>query len=189
MRAFFISVGFALLAACSPPPTEAPQESDVQPAPEGVIISVAMARTTEGGTGEAMGTVRIRPGDQGALFDLNLFGLPPGAHGFHVHENANCGPEMDHGELVPAGAAGGHWDPDSTGVHAGPEGDGHLGDLPRIDVGSDGRAISTLIAPRIDDIERLRGHALMIHAGGDTYSDEPDELGGGGARLGCGLIG
>jgi Cu-Zn family superoxide dismutase len=28
----------------------------------------------------------------------------------------------------------------------------------------------------------------MIHAGGDTYSDMPAPLGGGGARLACGVI-
>ena len=29
--------------------------------------------------------------------------------------------------------------------------------------------------------------SLMIHAGGDTYADEP-HLGGGGARMACGVV-
>ena len=28
----------------------------------------------------------------------------------------------------------------------------------------------------------------MIHIGGDNYHDHPDPLGGGGARMGCGII-
>jgi Cu-Zn family superoxide dismutase len=28
----------------------------------------------------------------------------------------------------------------------------------------------------------------MIHAGGDNYSDEPASLGGGSARIACGII-
>jgi Cu-Zn family superoxide dismutase len=28
----------------------------------------------------------------------------------------------------------------------------------------------------------------MIHAGGDNYSDEPAPLGGGGARVACGVV-
>ncbi|WP_324128836.1 superoxide dismutase family protein, partial [Acinetobacter baumannii] len=28
----------------------------------------------------------------------------------------------------------------------------------------------------------------MIHAGGDNYSDSPQPLGGGGARIACGVI-
>jgi Cu-Zn family superoxide dismutase len=28
----------------------------------------------------------------------------------------------------------------------------------------------------------------MIHAGGDNYADQPAPLGGGGARIACGVI-
>ncbi|MBX3431688.1 MAG: superoxide dismutase family protein [Hyphomonadaceae bacterium] len=185
---FTLPISFAAtalaLAACGPN-TPAP----TVPAPDMTDQSVvAMSRATPEGAGDAIGTVTIRDSAQGAIFDLNLYGLPPGPHGFHVHETADCGPMAHDGEVTPAGAAGGHWDPEDTGHHAGPTGDGHLGDLPRIDVGDDGRAVLMLTAPRISDIDRLRGHALMIHEGGDTYTDTP-ELGGGGARIACGVIG
>jgi superoxide dismutase, Cu-Zn family len=29
----------------------------------------------------------------------------------------------------------------------------------------------------------------MIHAGGDNYADAPKPLGGGGARVACGVVG
>ena len=44
------------------------------------------------------------------------------------------------------------------------------------------------MAPRITDLAALRGKTLMIHAGGDNYSDQPKPLGGGGARIACGVI-
>ena len=34
----------------------------------------------------------------------------------------------------------------------------------------------------------VKGRAIMIHAGGDNYSDQPAPLGGGGARIACGVI-
>lgn len=33
----------------------------------------------------------------------------------------------------------------------------------------------------------LAGRALMIHAGGDNFSDQPEKNGGGGARIACGV--
>nr|WP_232462258.1 hypothetical protein [Neisseria chenwenguii] len=44
-----------------------------------------------------------------------------------------------------------------------------------------------VVAPRIKNINTLRNHSLMIHAGGDNYSDQPAALGGG-ARKYCGVI-
>ncbi|HBK08854.1 MAG TPA: superoxide dismutase [Cu-Zn] SodC2 [Acetobacteraceae bacterium] len=150
-------------------------------------LSVTMHKATQDGTGEELGTITIAPASDGATLKLQLHGLPPGAHGFHIHANANCGPTLLNGIRIPAGAAGSHWDPDMSAKHAGPEGEGHLGDLPRIDVGDNGTATQTLTAPRIKDIEALKNHALIIHAGGDTYSDNPN-LGGGGGRIACGVI-
>lgn len=151
-------------------------------------LSVTMHKATQDGTGEDLGTITIASSADGAIFKLKLHGLRPGAHGFHVHENDNCGPTLLNDIRIPAGAAGGHWDPDFSGKHEGPEGSGHLGDLPRIDVQGDGTASQTLTAPRIKDIEALKKHALIINAGGDTYSDTPAPGGGGGGRIACGVI-
>ena len=115
--------------------------------------------------------ISVSSTDAGATFHLALHGLPPGPHGFHVYENANCGPTLLNGIRIPAGAAGDHYDPDNTGRHEGPAGEGHLGDLPVLDVDPNGTANQTLTAPRIKDIDKLRGHALIINSGGDNYSD------------------
>lgn len=147
-----------------------------------------MNKVTAEGIGEAVGTVRMSKSMAGAVFNVNLKGLPPGLHGFHIHETGDCGPGMANGNAVPAGAAGGHWDSAHTGKHEGPNGHGHIGDLPVLEVLTDGTVTKTLIAPRITDIELLRGHALIIHAGGDNYADQPAPLGGGGVRIACGVI-
>ena len=88
---------------------------------------------------------------------------------------------------MAAGAAGGHYDPSAAGKHMGPMGEGHLGDLPLITVGADGTFKGMLMAPHIHSVAALKGHAVMIHAGGYTYSDTPAPLGGGGARIACGV--
>ena len=151
-------------------------------------LSAPMALATPTGPGAPVGTVTITEGPDGVVFAVDLYGLPPGPHGFHVHVNPSCAASEKDGKPVPAGAAGGHLDPDNTGMHMGPMGGGHLGDLPLITVNADGTAKAALTAPHIKTVDILRGHSLMIHVGGDNYSDEPLPLGGGGARLACGVI-
>jgi Cu-Zn family superoxide dismutase len=151
-------------------------------------LTVAMHRLTQDGTGENLGTIVIAAANTGAAFRLDLHGLPPGPHGFHLHENGNCGPTLMNGTRIPGGAAGGHLDPDHTGLHAGPDGEGHLGDLPVLEVDANGTAKQILAAPRIKDTDVLKGHALIIHLGGDNYSDSPSLLGGGGGRFACGVV-
>jgi Cu-Zn family superoxide dismutase len=140
------------------------------------------------GAEQAIGTIKIEQNKYGTLLTPDLKGLPPGTHGFHLHEKPSCEPAVADGKPVPAGAAGGHWDPDNTGAHKGPYDDsGHKGDLPAIYVNADGTASYPVLAPRLK-ADEFKGHALMIHVGGDNHSDHPDKLGGGGARMACGVV-
>ena len=154
----------------------------------GATVKADMALATPQGPGDIVGTVTFADADGGARISVDLHGLPPGQHGFHVHANPSCDPGPVNGVVAPAGAAGGHYDPGMTGMHMGPEGAGHLGDLPVLTVGADGTDNQMLIAPHITDVTKLSGHSVMIHAGGDNYSDQPKPLGGGGARIACGVI-
>jgi Cu-Zn family superoxide dismutase len=97
-------------------------------------------------------------------------------------------PAEKDGKMVPGLAAGGHYDPAETGMHDTPFGKGHLGDLPALYVDENGMATSPVLAPRLKKLEDVKGRSLMIHAGGDNYSDMPAKLGGGGARMACGVI-
>ena len=141
------------------------------------------------GPGAAVGTVRIVETRYGLAFYPALTGLPPGLHGFHVHENASCEKSEANGAVVPAGAAGGHLDPLGAKHHGEPWGDGHLGDLPPLYVSADGLAGNPVLAPRLTKLADVQHHALMVHAGGDNHADHPAALGGGGARVACGVIG
>lgn len=141
----------------------------------------------EKGVGESIGTVVAKDTPYGLMLTPNLKGLPPGLHGFHIHANPNCGISEKDGKITPAGAAGGHYDPQNTGKHEGPWGNGHLGDLPALYVNADGTATYPVVAPRLK-LSDIEGRAIMFHAGGENHSDQPAALGGGGARLACGVI-
>ncbi len=150
-------------------------------------ITVPMNKVDEQGVSAQVGQVVISESPYGVVFSPSLAGLPPGVHGFHVHENPNCGPKEKDGKMVPALAAGGHYDPAASKHHGLPWGDGHLGDLPALYVDAQGNAATPVLAPRLK-LADVTSRSLMIHAGGDNHADHPAPLGGGGARLFCGVI-
>ena len=147
---------------------------------------ISLHRISSEGVGQSIGTVTALDSDDGLVIEANLTGLQPGEYGFHLHENGSCQPAVQNGVSVAGLAAGGHWDPDNTGSHQGPFGEGHRGDLSRLVIDTDGSSTTPVVAPRLR-VDDLKGRALIVHAGGDTYSDQPP-LGGGGARIGCGVI-
>lgn len=150
-------------------------------------ISEVYLTQTEG-RGKKIGEVQFSDSPQGLLVDVNLHDLPPGEHGFHIHENASCAAaEDENGNLQPALAAGGHYDPEHTGKHLGPHGHGHLGDLPALNVSADGSVNTSFYLPQLT-VDKIKNRSIVIHAGGDNYSDTPKPLGGGGTRIACGLV-
>ena len=152
-------------------------------APASVTLKVA---TPQGEAGP-VGTVTMEDTKYGLVFTPKLTGLPPGLHGFHVHANPSCAAADKDGKPSPAEAAGGHFDPKKSGKHGEPWGDGPLGDLPPLFVNAEGEATQPVLAPRLK-LADVKGHALMVHAGGDNHADHPAPLGGGGARIACGVI-
>ena len=137
-------------------------------------------------TGDTLiGEVVVVETKYGLAFFPNLKGLESGQHGFHIHENGDCGAT----EKGLGTKAGGHWDPANTKKHSFPWDDkGHKGDLPALYVDKDGNAMYPVLAPKIKKLKEIKGKSLMIHVGGDNYSDHPAPLGGGGARIVCGVI-
>lgn len=149
--------------------------------------AVQMNLIDEQGIGRSIGTIILSETTQGLKLTPSLSGLTPGFHGFHVHENPDCGPGIKDGKLQAGIAAGGHYDPGGTGRHEGPDGKGHLGDLPALTAGENGKSSTFVLAPRLK-LSDIKGRSLVIHAGGDNYSDFPKPLGGGGPRTACGVI-
>ncbi|MCC2626195.1 MAG: superoxide dismutase [Burkholderiales bacterium] len=145
-------------------------------------VEIPMYLTNEAHS--SVGSITATDSKYGLMFIPKLMGLVPdlgaGVHGFHVHEKASC---ADMGM-----AAGGHLDPKKTKTHLGPYNpNGHLGDLPAVYIAADGTLSLPVVAPRLK-VKDILGHSLMIHNGGDNYSDEPKLLGGGGPRMVCGVI-
>ncbi|MBA4696667.1 MAG: superoxide dismutase family protein [Legionella sp.] len=145
-------------------------------------ISHATERTarlyTTGPSKTDVGQVTFRDTPYGLLIIPAFSLLPPGLHGFHLHQYSNCG---DAGMK-----AGGHYDPLHTQSHQGPYAQGHSGDLPVLYVAEDGKASIPSLAPRLKT-NQLDGLTVMIHSGGDNYTDQPS-MGGGGTRIACGII-
>jgi Cu-Zn family superoxide dismutase len=138
-------------------------------------------------TNKEVGTVTISPyiqdgKQEGMLITPHLYNLPKSTtHGMHIHVNPSC---ANNGK-----SAGGHWDPQNSGKHLGPYNqNGHKGDLPVLVVNPNGTATKPVLAPKLNSLEELEGHSLMIHEGSDNYSDKPKPLGGGGGRMWCGII-
>ena len=147
--------------------------------------TVDINKITASGVGEKIGIVKVTENKKGLTLAVAVSGIAPGPHGFHVHEKGNCGPGTKDGKQAAGLAAGPHFDPDAKKTHKGPHGGGHKGDLPLLK--ADAKGINqTVIAPRLKMAD-IRGRSLMIHEGGDNYSDQP-ENGGGAGRIACGTV-
>ena len=143
-------------------------------------ITIPIALFDNNGQGKNIGTVIAQNARCGLLLTPNLRDLPPGVHGFHIHDKPSCDEK--------GMAAGGHFDPQKNDKHHGPyHVSGHRGDLPVLVVDENGRATLPTLAPQLT-LSSIKGHSLMIHAGADNYSDQPEKLGGGGVRIACGVI-
>jgi Cu-Zn family superoxide dismutase len=150
-------------------------------------LKVKLDFITADGVGKPAGTITIKETKDGVTLETDLKGLPPGEHGFHMHEKASCDAADKDGKKTAGQAAGAHFDPDATKVHKGPEGGGHKGDLPKLTVNDKGVSKEKLVVKGLK-LADFAGHALMIHEGGDNYADAPKPLGGGGARIVCGVV-
>jgi Cu-Zn family superoxide dismutase len=174
-RSLRLMVGTAGLAAALAVPTALAQQ-----------YTVDVNRITASGVGEKIGTITIADGRKGVSFKVAVSKMPAGIRGFHVHEKGDCGPGMKDGKMQAGIAAGEHYDPDKMGTHKGPKGAGHKGDLPALRTDNKGTINRTVTAPRLK-VDEIKGRALVIHEGGDTYKDQP-ESGGGKGRIACGVV-
>jgi Cu-Zn family superoxide dismutase len=150
--------------------------------------------------GTEVGTVTFEEADDGMEVSVDVTGLPPGFHGFHVHSIGVCEPDSANpsdpsmtGDFL---SAGGH-------VGAGESDHGeHPGDLPTLYVTAAGtgslKAVTDALA--LADLTDDDGSAVMVHASRDNYANiperyapaGPDEMtrntGDAGARIACGPV-
>jgi superoxide dismutase, Cu-Zn family len=136
-------------------------------------------------SGALVGTATLTEVSGGVRIVLEAKGLPPGAHGVHLHEVGKCeGPSFD--------SAGAHVNPD--GHRHGllnPSGP-HAGDLPNLTVAANGTGrLETMntritLSPGPTSILDADGSALVIHANADDFTTDPS--GNSGPRVACGVV-
>ncbi len=155
---------------------------------EKLTINVELLNPEKGN--QPIGQVTVTESAYGLVFTPELTGLTAGLHGFHIHENPSCEAKEKDGKIVAGLGAGGHWQSKKADEgHGFPWSDkAHLGDLPALYVDTEGKALNPVLAPRLKTLAEIKGRSIMIHAGGDNHSDNPAPLGGGGARMACGVI-
>lgn len=134
----------------------------------------------------AIGTGTLIDTPHGLIIQAKLTGLPPGPHGFHIHEVGTC----DGGENFKS--AGGHYAAQSNEHGYMSENGPHVGDLPNQTAASDGSMLVEVFAPGLrlteGDAAVLDddGSAIVIHATADDYRSQPS--GASGDRIACGVI-
>lgn len=150
------------------------------------VVSAEMAAAEMIDTsGAVIGKATFEQTPHGVLMNVEVAGLPPGAHGIHLHAVGACTPDFK--------AATGHINPD--GVPHGlrhPDGPDH-GDLPNLFVGADGSAraefftvLVTVSGGRMPALLDEDGSTVIIHENPDDHLTQP--IGGAGGRIACGII-
>lgn len=179
----------ALLAGCAQGAGNAAGPGAVPPARAGSSALVKLM--TEDGQPRGQAVLTAVP--EGVEIVVNAQGLTPGLHGLHIHTNGQCAPGPDpSGKTIPFGAAGGHFDPETTGRHGHPEHDAqrHAGDVPNLLADGQGKGMLRFTNPKISLLRGAKnsvlGRSLVVHAEADDYRTNP--AGNSGGRVLCGVI-
>lgn len=140
----------------------------------GALI-VPIHRISAEGVGKQLGIIALKDEGGSLMVMPKLHSLSPGRHGFHIHENGDCGPGVKDGKMIAGLSAGSHYGHMSKGGHHGKP----AGDLPELVADANGAATTAVISPHLKTQE-IAGRSIMIHA--------ESEAAGSGARVACGVI-
>ncbi len=136
-------------------------------------------------SGQPAGRATITSTGDGVFISAQLRNLPQGMHAIHLHAVGRCdGPGFE--------SAGGHINhSDKTHGFLSASGE-HDGDLPNINVRSDGTAVADLYTTKVvidggpNALLGGAGSAIVVHSGIDDYRSDP--AGNSGPRIACGVI-
>ena len=174
-------IGLVMMTACG---GSKPADKTTPPAEPAASAMTATADLKDA-SGAAVGSATMTGDGGGVKVAIEVNGLKPGKHGFHIHAVGKCeGPDFK--------SAGGHFNPHGK-KHGkdNPEGK-HGGDLPNLEVGADGKGKIEYTATDISleegpgSLFGPEGTALVIHA--DPDDEKTDPAGNAGARVVCGVI-
>ncbi len=162
-------------------------------------VPVATAALVDAG-GNEVGDVQLLPEGDALRVVVDVTGMEPGFHAFHVHAVGECDPESSPpDDPTRTGAflsAGGH-----VGADEDPHGS-HAGDLPSLHVLADGTGRLQTVTDALTDADLLDddGSAVMVHAGRDNFANVPEryapqgpdqetlDTGDAGGRVACGVL-
>ena len=174
-QASFIALIFSLAVGFSAQ-SQTPAEKSSAP-----LKAVAVLHPTAGN--KVSGIVTFTEEADGVRVQADIAGLPPGKHGFHVHEFGDCSAP----DLASAGA---HFNPTNK-PHAGPDSAArHVGDMGNVDADASGAAKLNYVDHEIsltNDQRSVIGRSVVVHAKADDLKSQP--AGDSGARVACGVIG
>jgi Cu-Zn family superoxide dismutase len=143
----------------------------------------AGAASTQPAMGHVMGDVTFKQSDGKMKIHAELTGLPPGAHGIHIHEKGDL-------SAADLSSAGGHYDPEMHKMHGAPNTSAmvHAGDLGNIMADSSGKATFDLTVSdlSIGGTNDILGKSVIIHAKEDDLHTQ--QSGNSGARIAGGVI-
>ncbi len=137
--------------------------------------------------GKPVGTASFRAVAGGVLIELDLYGLPPGAHGMHLHTSGQCDAQsgfMKAGPILALRPGRRH------GYLA--KGGPMTGDLPNQFAGTDGRLKANIVTNAFTlgngkrSIFDRDGVSLIVKKRGDDYRTQP--IGNSGDRIACGVV-
>jgi Cu-Zn family superoxide dismutase len=136
--------------------------------------------------GQSVGTAALVQTPNGVLITLELRGLPPGLHAFHIHQTGRC--DANGGFQT----AGGHYNPGNHEHGYMVQGGAHAGDMPNQFVGPDGVLRTQVLNDKVTigsgdtTLFDSDGSALVLHAQPDDYRSQP--AGDAGGRIACAVI-
>jgi len=164
-----------------PEPTIA--ASEAQPQPASTAIRAARAELQALNDSGVAGMIEFAQDGERVKVVGKVTGLPPGDHGFHIHQNGDC-------SAADGSSAGDHFAPHGRphGAREAPAAQRHVGDLGNLAAGADGTADVSFSDDviRLDGTDSIVDRAVIIHAKADDLSSQPS--GDAGDRLACGVV-
>jgi superoxide dismutase, Cu-Zn family len=152
----------------------------------GAPAATAVAKATlKDAQGKTFGEATLRESKAGVLIKLDLQGVPPGTHAFHIHTVGKCDPP----DFM---TAGGHFNPTTAKHGLMAAGGPHAGDMPNLFVPADGKLslevldTNVTLASGAKSLFDTDGSALVLHATADDYTSDP--AGNAGGRIACGVV-
>ena len=145
------------------------------PSPSPVKRAIAVLQPTKGNS--VHGTVTYEMIDHGVRVTVDISGLTPGKHGFHIHEFGDCSAD-------DASSAGGHFNPAGASHGAPTAGMRHAGDMGNIEADKDGRAMLDYVdhVMTLSGERSILGHAVIVHEKEDDLKSQPTGNAGGRTR-------